>query len=84
MIHFMAKKVQKITETLPPVTITETSQIRVTETPQPIISTSYISQTITADALTVIQTSIEVHFKLKTILTTTLKTAFFKKALIDF
>ncbi len=51
---------QKITETLPVVTITKTSEILVTETPQVITSTSIISQTVTADATTIVQTSIEV------------------------
>ncbi len=49
---------QRITETLPALIITKTSEVRVTETPKAIIST--ISITITADASTLIQTSIDV------------------------
>ena len=47
---------QRITETLPVVTITHTSEISITETPTPVISV----ETLTLDPVTVIETSVEV------------------------
>ncbi len=53
------KKVQKITETLPVITIT--SEVLITQTPLAITSTSTIIETVT-DVATVIETSIEVSY----------------------
>ena len=50
--------VQRITETLPPVTVTQTSEILITGTPITIVSTSIVTETVSVDPSTnAIQTS---------------------------
>ena len=54
-----------MTETLPAATVTQTTEIHITETVPPVTSTSIMTQSITLDPTTHIETSIEVCHTIK-------------------
>ncbi len=52
-------QIQKITETLPAATVTQTTEIHITETVLPVTSTSIMTQSITLDPSTLVETSVQ-------------------------